>query len=380
VPLRLVHLEDDPLDAELVREALREDGLECTIVPATDEATFLAAIAEPPDLVLADFSLPGFDGLTAQHLLRERWPEVPFVFVSGSLGEERAIETLRSGATDYVLKHRLRPLPNVVRRALAEVAERQRRYAAEDQLRRLNAQLEERVLERTRELEDAYAGIARREEDLRRSEQFLASVVEHVPDVMFVKDADTLRYVRLNRAMAAILNRPIADIVGRTDAELFSSAQAEALAQRDRAALRANGGDVREETMSTHHQGWRTFHTKRVPIADDTGKPRYLLGIARDVTEQRLADHALKHARIEADRANRAKSEFLSRMSHELRTPLNAVLGFAQLFELEQLTPKQAENVEQIVRGGRHLLGLINEVLDIFVMYWVVLCLCVDTL
>ena len=95
-------------------------------------------------------------------------------------------------------------------------------------------------------------------------------------------------------------------------------------------------------------------------------------GIARDVTEQRAARVALEEARTAADdarqaaeAANRAKSEFLSRMSHELRTPLNAVLGFGQMLQLDALDQRQGEYVEQILRGGRHLLDLIDEVLDI---------------
>jgi PAS domain S-box-containing protein len=86
---------------------------------------------------------------------------------------------------------------------------------------------------------------------------------------------------------------------------------------------------------------------------------------ARDVTDRKLAEQAAVAARAEAEQANRAKSEFLSRMSHELRTPLNAVIGFGQLLELDDLDPRQREGVEQIVKAGRHLLQLINEVLDI---------------
>src|SRR2546425_12902059 len=80
--------------------------------------------------------------------------------------------------------------------------------------------------------------------------------------------------------------------------------------------------------------------------------------LATEVTERRRAE-------AEAEAANRAKSEFLSRMSHELRTPLNAILGFAQLLELEVRQPVDRESVEQILKGGRHLLGLINEILEI---------------
>src|SRR5207253_7815254 len=99
-------------------------------------------------------------------------------------------------------------------------------------------------------------------------------------------------------------------------------------------------------------------------VRGDSGGVAYLEGAVEDITERKRAEEALTRAR-EADRANQAKSEFLSRMSHELRTPLNAILGFAQMLESDPLAPEQRESVEYILRGGRHLLGLINEVLDI---------------
>lgn len=363
--IHLVHLEDDPLDAELVRARLAQEGIDCSLVLATDADSFEAALAHEPDAVLADYAVPGFHGLSAYRQLQARWPDVPFVLVSGSLGEERAVEALREGATDYVLKHRLLPLGNAVRRAIAEAEERRARRRAEAQLKALNAELEARVHERTRELEQANETLARREEQLRHSEEFLASVVTHVPDVMFVKDARSLRYVRCNHAMEELLGRPANEIVDRSDDDLFPPAHAHALVARDRAALRSTEVDIREETMWTARNGWRTFHTKRVPIVDGEGRLTYVLGIARDITERRMAEHVLKHARDTAERANSAKNEFLSRMSHEFRTPLNAILGFAQLFQTETLSPEHAENVQQIARAGQHLLQLITEVLDI---------------
>jgi len=99
--------------------------------------------------------------------------------------------------------------------------------------------------------------------------------------------------------------------------------------------------------------------------ADDNGQPVRKVGVVADVTGRQRAEQAIEQAKLDADRANLAKSEFLSKMSHELRTPLNAILGFGQLLELDDLTSEQSESVHHMLRGGRHLLELINEVLDI---------------
>ncbi len=101
------------------------------------------------------------------------------------------------------------------------------------------------------------------------------------------------------------------------------------------------------------------------PLTDASHRVRGAVGVFSDVTERRKTADALSQAKEEAERANRAKSEFLSRMSHELRTPLNAILGFAQLLQMARLADNNQDSVEQILRGGRHLLDLINEVLDI---------------
>ncbi len=130
-------LEDMATDAELIERELRKEGFDFnTKLVATREA-FIRELADfAPDLILADYSLPGFDGIEALSIARERCPEVPFVFVSGEIGEELAIETLKQGATDYVLKQRMSRLVPSVRRALREAEERASRAQAEEALRR----------------------------------------------------------------------------------------------------------------------------------------------------------------------------------------------------------------------------------------------------
>ena len=134
-PLRILHLEDDPLDATLVQAALEADGIECDTTCVVSRAAFVSALeAGKVDLVLSDFSLPAFDGLSAAEIVRTRWPAIPLILVSGTLGEELAIDSLKGGATDYVLKERLSRLAPAVRRAMAEVDERVERCRLEAQV------------------------------------------------------------------------------------------------------------------------------------------------------------------------------------------------------------------------------------------------------
>jgi two-component system, cell cycle sensor histidine kinase and response regulator CckA len=134
-PLQLLLIEDSNADVELIEYELRRSGQRFVSRRVASEPELLAALAAGvPDLVISDYSMPGYTGTSALATVRQLHPEVPFIFVSGTIGEERAIEALRSGATDYVLKDRLSRLIPAIERALAEVRDRQQR-------RRLQAQL-----------------------------------------------------------------------------------------------------------------------------------------------------------------------------------------------------------------------------------------------
>jgi two-component sensor histidine kinase len=136
--LRVLLLEDSALDAELVAEALDGIGLDVTVERVVSAAEFTKAVRDQDwDLILADYRLPAFDGLSALDLAREHRSGTPFIFVSGALGEEVAVEALKRGATDYVLKERLERLPAIVLRALAETREREERQRAQEALHRL---------------------------------------------------------------------------------------------------------------------------------------------------------------------------------------------------------------------------------------------------
>jgi PAS domain S-box-containing protein len=142
--LRILYLEDDPKDAELVQASLEAEGMVCELTRADTQSGFLAFLQQGGfDLILADYTLPLFDGISALRIAQENCPEVPFIFVSGTMGEELAIEALKQGATDYVFKTRLSRIAPSVRRALREAEERSERRQAEEALQRSEVYLSE---------------------------------------------------------------------------------------------------------------------------------------------------------------------------------------------------------------------------------------------
>lgn len=148
--LRILLLEDSLLDAELIEAHLREGEIKGELVRVESRTHFQTALEKDTfELILADYSLPSFDGISALEIAQTLCPDVPFIFVSATLGEELAIETLKSGATDYVLKPRLERLAPSVKRALREARERQERQLAQEALKQLASELEIQVQERT---------------------------------------------------------------------------------------------------------------------------------------------------------------------------------------------------------------------------------------
>ena len=173
--------------------------------------------------------------------------------------------------------------------------------------------------------------------------------------------------VILNAAGTCLFSNPAAEtLLGRNIGGAPLSNWGEHLGPPLEQALR--GGAVQRIEILANMPGevngiW--LSASATPLRDDMGRVCGAVGVFIDISGHRHTEDALNRAKEEAERANRAKSEFLSRMSHELRTPLNAILGFAQLLSMARLPEHHQDSVEQILKGGRHLLALINEVLDI---------------
>src|SRR6202158_2881106 len=143
-PLRILSIEDDPKDTKLIQDLLETEGVVCEVRRVDAHAALLASVEQGGiDLILADYSLPSFDGISALKFALKACPDVPFIFVSGTLGEEVAIEALKIGATDYVLKTRLSRLVPSVLRAVREATQTGEHKRAAEALRRSEAYLAE---------------------------------------------------------------------------------------------------------------------------------------------------------------------------------------------------------------------------------------------
>jgi PAS domain S-box-containing protein len=205
---------------------------------------------------------------------------------------------------------------------------------------------------------------ANAEEQLRDSERRIRTILENASDIISDLAPDgTILYQ--SPAMERVLGHPAEEMVGLNAFDFVHPQDLPATATAFQRLLLEVGVPQRVEFRFRHQDGsWRRMEAIGTAQAGEGGKLSIIVN-SRDITARKQFEDELKRAKVEAESANRAKSEFLSRMSHELRTPMNSILGFAQLLARKPLGDDAQRSVDHILKGGRHLLNLINEVLDI---------------
>lgn len=268
--LRILHLEDDPGDAELVQSILSSEGIDCETLVVASREDFVAALELGGfDLILADFALPAFDGMTALKMVWEKYPDLPFIFVSGRLGEEAAIESLRNGATDYVLKNRLSRLTPAINRAISEAEERAERRKAQEELAK--AYIEIQV----------------------RAESYL-NLFNSIRDVIVVSDHDR-RILHVNQpALREVFGYEQEEVVGEGIRMLYADEEGYCLTAReifDR--MQPVKGKILEVDFRRKTGEVFIGELYALKRLDSKGVPTGNIGMIRDISERKQAEEAL---------------------------------------------------------------------------------------
>jgi PAS domain S-box-containing protein len=204
--------------------------------------------------------------------------------------------------------------------------------------------------------------------ELEKQKTFFNSIVENIPDMIFVKDAKDLKFELFNKAGEKLLGQNRKTLFGKNDYDFFPKKQADFFTGKDREVLENKRLlDIPEEPIKTP-SGERILHTKKIPILNKDGNPEFLLGISEDITQKKVSEENLKKAYEKLMELDKMKNQFLAFTSHELKTPLTPILIQAQMLregDMGQLSEEQKISLDLIVRNMRNLNQLIGDVLDV---------------
>ncbi len=326
--LHILHLEDDPNDAALVRSTLEAEGIACATTCVENREDFMAALQRGGiDLVLSDCTLPGFDGISALKIMHAKWPSIPLIIVSGTLGEERAIDSLKNGATDYVLKDHLGRLAAAVRRAMQEVEER--------------------------------AGTRRTQEALQETQQRLKIIFHQSPLGIALVRADG-RPILTNAALQKML--------GYTGEELNRMAFQEFTHPDDCArdinhySLLIQGvlKDYQLEKRYIRKDGQVVWTRISASVARDAeGRAHFAIKMVEDITERRNLEAKF----IEAQKME-VIGQLASGVAHDFNNILAVIMGYSEL-TMQKLNsdPELASYLETIRSAAERATGLTRQLL-----------------
>jgi PAS domain S-box-containing protein len=333
--LSLLLVEDNPLDAELSLEYLRNAGLNFTVHRTETREAFTAALQTTcPDLILADYSLPSFDGLTALSIALQECPDTPFIFVSGVMGEEVAADSLKHGATDFVLKQRLGRLVPAVKRALAETTERRDRKKAE--------------------------------EALRHSEERLRLALSTAR--LGVWELDLTSY-QLDCSHTCKSNFGVSPEAEFTYGDLWNSILPE---DREQVRSRVQQAIATRSNYQTEYRirwpdgsiHWVLTNARVIEGRGD--EPMRMAGVTLDITGRKQAEEDLRRQTRELKAANADLAQFAYAASHDLQEPLRTVSIFSKLLAKKykgRLDAEADEFLEYLESAAQHMSALLGDLL-----------------
>jgi len=354
---QIVAIVDDRITNLKILERLATSLSDGVAVKTFDNplAALAFASTQEPDIVITDFKMPELDGAEFIRRFRalDNCADVPVMVITAYEDKDLRYRALEAGATDYLLSpvdhHEFR-----VRSRNLLTLRRQQLLLKERAI-----SLEERMIEEERRHQDA----------LRHSHELLLRVIDAVPVRVSATDKEG-RFVFANESFARAIGRPVQAMIGRTPRELRPGAESDAAMEMDRRLIAREIRPAPFEAAVRDLAGEeRVLLVNKAVLDDDVGRAMLVVTVSLDITDRKRAELAVLGAKEDAELANHSKTEFLANMSHELRTPLNAIIGFSQLMADEVLGPlgnsKYAGYARDICNSAEHLLGIINDILDV---------------
>jgi PAS domain S-box-containing protein len=328
--ISILHLEDNQVDSKLVQSLLEKANVKFKYLLAEDEKDFLFHLEKrDTDIIISDYNLPGYPGTEALLYIKNNYPQIPFLFLSGTIGEDAAIETLLNGATDYVLKNKMERLVPAVKRAYKEAQELKARLKVENELRKISR------------------------------------VVEQSPNSVIIMDTKgTIEYV--NPTTNNLSGYKSEELIGK-NYSIFSSANN---TEEEYLLLwkKLNAGKVCEDEFHSKKKNGELYWeaVSFSPILDADGTITNFLAIKEDITKRKELTQNLIIAKEKAEENDRLKTAFLHNISHEIRTPLNAIMGFSEFINDPYLgSVKRQQFTNIIVQNCDKLLSIISNILSI---------------
>ncbi len=297
--IKILHLEDSIYDAELISELIKSAGFEAEVTFAGDEYQYVEALNNLKfDIILSDFALPGFDAFGALEAAHKLDNTVPFICVSGSIGEEVAVDLLQKGATDYILKDRLARLPSAMQRALENAREK-----------RLREEYEHKLIDSEKQYRELY-------------DDSMLGLYRSDPEGIFL-----------------LVNKALVSMLGYNEKEEllyinFKTLGFQNASERENFVnqMEAHGEVTGLESVWTRKDGSKIYVRESARgLRDETGRIIHYDGVVEDITEKKILEQNLIQAKERAERANALKDAFIHNLSHEIRTPLNGIIGTTEM-------------------------------------------------
>lgn len=328
--VKILHLEDSLLDAELICSKLETGGITAEIDLVTNYEKYIEAIEKNMyDLILSDYSIPMYDGLSALYDAKKRIKNLVFIFCSGTIGEQRAVQCLQNGAADYVLKDNLDQLVPAIKRALKLVTEIKEKEKAVAELKKIHL------------------------------------AVENTAEAIFMTDSEGIIQF-INPAFTKMYGWNSEEVIGKVTPRILKSGVYD---QEFYTSLWEN-------LVSRKPTSWEIVNVTKDgslievkntinPVIDRNNNLVGYVSVQNDISLKKEHERELLKAKKEAEEMNKLKTYFLSNISHEMRTPLISILGFSELLLNEINEPEQVESIRHIYDNGRRLQETITSILSL---------------